>query len=196
MGWLVWFLFESVAALSAVLGVALFVLLVHWRRTGRGRSLLVGLGAAVVLLAVQALVVTQREHADHILRPIEKDLVASHTDALDAALAPDFESGNLDHDDFVTFVRRQFQRVKVRWLDRWALQVEEATADRFVVSASYTADVTGEGYVGTVQSTWSLTFVYTATGWKIGHIRPLHIAGLDNPAWENIDRHDGRHQRE
>ena len=192
MGWLTWFLFESVAALGAVLGVVLFVLLVYWRRTGQSRPLLVGLGVALTLLVIQALVVTQREHAEHILEPIEKELVASRTDALAAALAPDFDADGLDRDGFLAYVRRQLQSVKVRWLERWALQLAEADAERFVATATYTADVAGSSYVGSMESVWAFTFVRTDDGWKIATIRPLSIAGLENPTWGSIDRRSPR----
>jgi hypothetical protein len=188
MGWLTWFLFESVATLGAVLGVVLFVLLVHWRRTGQSRPLLVGLGVALTLLVIQTLVVTQREHAERILEPIEKELVASRADALAAALAPDFDADGLDRDGFLAYVRQQLQSVKVRWLERWALQLAEADAERFVATATYSADVAGYSYVGSMQSVWALTFVRTSDGWKIAAIRPLNIAGLENPTWGSIDR--------
>jgi hypothetical protein len=187
MNWVTWFLFESVAALGAVLGIVLFVLLVHWRRSGRPWPLLIGLGVAAVLLVVQALVVTQREWAARMLDPIEKDLVASRTAALAATLAPDFETGGLDGDRFVAFVRRELQSTKMRWLDRWGLQLQESAADRFVVTTNYSADVTTGGYSGSIPSTWSITFVRTAAGWKIACIRPLHIAGVDTPTWEDLD---------
>jgi hypothetical protein len=188
MNWLVWFLFESLGALGAVLGVALFVLLVHWRRTGRSRPLLIGLAIAAVLLVTQALVVTQRERAARILAPIERDVVASRTTALEAALAPDFTAGDLDREQFLAFARRQFQRLRVRWLDRWALQVDESQAARFVASATYVADIAGDAYAGSVQSRWAITFVRTPAGWRIANLRPLHVAGLDEPRWSDLDR--------
>ena len=86
MEWVTWLLFESVAALGSVLGLVLFALLVHWRRSGQVRPLLLGLGVAAALLLVQVLVVTRREHAGRILAAIERDIVAARTAALEAAL--------------------------------------------------------------------------------------------------------------
>jgi hypothetical protein len=192
MGWLTWFLFESVAALGAVLGVVLFVLLVYWRRTQRSRPLLVGLGVALALFVIQAVMMTQREHAVRILEPIEKELVASRVDALAAALAPEFDAEELDRDGFLAYVRRQLELVKVRWLDRWALKLTEADSDRFVATATYVADISGYSYVGGVESVWTLTFVRTPDGWKIAAIRPLNIGGLENPTWGSIDRRSTR----
>ncbi len=187
VNWLSWILFESLAALGAVLGVVLFALLVHWRRSGRPRALLIGLAVAVVLFIVQALVVTQREHAARILTAIENDLVASRSDALAAALSPDFA---WDHPrgDFISYVERQLTRVDIRWVERFRLRVSESQPDRFTVLASYRADIATPGYAGSLPSTWSLTFVRTPDGWKIIQIKPVRILGYDNPTWLGLER--------
>ena len=188
MSGLTWFFCESVPALGAVLGVALFVLLVYWRRSGRVRPLLAGVTVAAVLLLVQWLVVTQREHAGRILKSIETDIVASRTGALAAALAPNFETDGLDRDAFLAYVRRQLERIKVRWVDRWRLEVAESEADRFVATAVYTADVIAEVHAGTVSGTWSITFIRTPAGWKIARVQPVRIDGDARPTWHDLDR--------
>ena len=58
MSWFTWIFLESLPALGALLFTVNFFLLVYWRRSGRVRPLLIGLGAAIVLLIVQAAVVT------------------------------------------------------------------------------------------------------------------------------------------
>jgi hypothetical protein len=188
MSGLIWFFFESVPALAAVLGVALFVLLVYWRRGGRARPLLVGLAIAAALLLIQRLVVTQREQAGRILKSIESDIVASRTAALAAALAPDFDADGLDRDAFLAMVRRQLEHVKVRWVDRWRLEVHESAAERFVIEAVYTADVTAEVYSGTASGTWSITFVHSPAGWRIACVRPIRVGDLSDPTWHDLDR--------
>ena len=197
MNVLTWFLFESAPALAAVLGVALFVLLVYWRRSGQVRPLLVGLAVAAVLLLIQRLVVTQREQAGRILKSIETDIVASRTGALEAALAPDFEAGELDRDAFLAVVRRQLERAKVRWVDRWRLAVQESEAQRFVVEVFYTADIATEVYTGTTSASWSITFVRTPAGWKIASVQPVRVEGMSNPTWQDLDRQRAprRHRR-
>ena len=188
MSVLTWFFFESVPALAAVLGVALFVLLVYWRRSGRARPLLVGLAVAAALLLIQRLVVTQREQAGRILKAIETDIVASRTAAMAAALAPDFDADGLDRDAFLVLVRRQLEHVKVRWVDRWRLEVRESAAERFVVEAVYTADITAEVYSGTASGSWSITFIRSPAGWKIACVRPLRVEDMSNPTWQDVDR--------
>ncbi len=184
MAWVVWVLFESRAALAALLGVVLFVLLVHWRRSGRPRPLLLGLAAAVLLLVVQALVVTKREHARRILSAIEQDIVASRTTALAAALAPDFDFPE-GRAGFLELVDHELARIDVRYLERWWLRVERDEGERFTVVVEYSADIAGV-YAGTFQSGWELTFVNTADGWRVQQIRPRHLAGMGNVNWSSI----------
>jgi hypothetical protein len=188
MNWLTWVLFESLAALGAVLGVALFALLVLWRRSGNVRPLLIGLGIAVVLLGMQALVVTKREHAGRVLTAIEHDLRVSKTDALAAALAPEFESQGMGRDEFLAYVRRQLAKVRVHWLERWELSVSDATADRFGASVTYLAEISGEGLAGTPRSNWYFTFVRTPAGWKIAALECRQIDGHRDVSWRDLNR--------
>jgi len=53
-----WFFLESTIALGAASAVLLFILLVYWRNTLRGKPMLFGLILVAVLLIVQAAVVT------------------------------------------------------------------------------------------------------------------------------------------
>lgn len=189
MDWLPWLLFESLPVLAALLFTANFVLLVYWRRSGRARPLVVGLAAAVVLLAVQTLVVTRREHALRLMAGVEKDVVAARTDALAAALAPDFEAGDMGPRRFVEFVERQYEKVRVRAVSWSTFRVTDSRADRFVVAVAYQAEVTVRDYAGRVRTRWEITFVRTDVGWRIGGIQPTYIDGLPSPDWLAIDRH-------
>lgn len=188
MNWLTWVLFESLPVLGGILGVVLFVLLVYWRRSGKARPLLIGLGVAVVLLAVQALVVTNRERAARVLTAIEHDVRASRTDVLAAALAPEFESQGLGRDEFVTYVRRQLANVRIRWIERWELTISDAQADRFVASATYLADVAAEGMSGTPRSSWRFEFVRTPAGWRIAQLECRQIDGHHDLSWRDFER--------
>jgi hypothetical protein len=188
MTWLTWLFFESLPALAGVLGLVLFVLLVHWRRGGRWSPLAIGAAVAVLLLVVQALVVTPREQAARILGRIERDLLAGRATALKANLAPNFDWGR-PGDDFGAFVERQLQRVRIHWLQRWELRVRESEPDRFVVVASYLADITAESFATTMRSSWALTFVRVGGEWKIAKIEPLQLGDSTHPGWGDVDRH-------
>jgi hypothetical protein len=189
MTWLTWILFESLPALGAALGVALFVLLVLWRRGGSSRPLLIGLAVAAILLLVQTVVVTQREHAIRVLDVIERDVLEARTAGIVAQLAPSFEWQPLRPDEsFAAFAERQFDRVRIQWIDRWLVRVVASQADRFTARVSYTAGVATGGYSGPLQSAWDFTFVRTADGWKIQRIEPRELAGRANPEWSAIQR--------
>jgi hypothetical protein len=182
--WFAWLFLESLPALAVVLGTTLFVLLVYWRRTGRGRPLLVGLGVSVLLLVVQTLVVTPREHALRIMAGIERDLVAQRTDTLERTLAGDFEFAS-GRAGFLDLVRARMEQIQVRYLRHlWLTQVD-ADQREAVVKIAYQADVTGH-YSGSVFSTWQLRFVNTPEGWRIHAIKCVNIGDLDSPDWELI----------
>lgn len=182
-------MFESFAALAAVLFTVNFVLLVHWRRGGRVRPLLIGLVTALVFLALQAVVVTRREHAIRILTRIEDDVVGARTDALAASLSPAFDADGMGPEEFIAFVNRQYESVKVRGVRRARMIFQESQADLFTIEVSYQADISAEAYSGWFPTRWRITFERCSLGWLIRAIRPTYIAGLPNPSWNQIDHH-------
>jgi hypothetical protein len=186
MDWLIWLLFESLPALGVALGVALFILLVYWRRSGRGKPLLIGLGVALVLLITQKLVVTQREQARAILDAIERDLERGHSTVLVNALAPDFSTEGLDRESFTGLVQNRLGRVGIKYLSLTSLSTEESDSNQFTVVASYYADVVIDGFRTTLPSTWAITFERTPTGWQIRQIRCRALAGQANPKLSEI----------
>lgn len=187
MDWLSWVLFESLAALAAVLVTGLFVVLVYWRRSGNVRPLLVGLGLAVVLLALQWLVVTHREHAGRVLVTIEQDLRRGRATALGTALAPGFVAGERDREQFIGYVERRLRQIRIHWLERTRLQMVESNGGRFVILAGYVADVGGQ-YSGRIPSRWRIEFTRTPAGWQITAIEPEMLAFQENMTWPALDR--------
>jgi len=193
MDWLVWILFESTAALGIALVTVLFILLVLWRRGGQPKPLLVGLIASIVLLSVQALVTTKREHAGRALDAIEADLAESRADALAEALADTFNAGQLgarplDRDRFIRFVQKQLARIEIRWVDRRRLRIDSAGPDQFVVTAQYLAQITSADFAHALTSGWQITFGRTPDGWKITRIDCVHIGGAPDQSWGDINR--------
>lgn len=196
MPWLTWLLFESRPALATVLGVALFVLLVYWRRTGRGRPLWIGLALAGGLVVVQELVVTRREQAGRMLHAIEQDLLASRTTALESLLAEDFDAGeDLDRAAFLALVRAHLEIIRFRWLDRLRLRVVERAGGEFGVLVNYRADVVGFLSTGAMLSEWRLRFAWREQRWQITHIHPVSFAGETGLSWRSLDRSHPRQGR-
>ena len=190
MDTLVWLLFESPPALGAVLALALFVLLAYWRRTLRPRPFLIGLAAAALLLVVQALVVTRREHADRIMDAIERDVVGSRPDRLGAFLSGRFyiEETGWDKSRFLERVRDYMAHAAVRTLARRKLEVEQSGPDRFQIYISYLADISTREFDSPVLSRWRIGFVREAGGWRIATIIPISIDQRPTGGWKGVPR--------
>ena len=190
MDTLKWFFFESTPALGGCLAVVLFVLLVHWRQTLKPRAFLSGLAVAAVLLLVQALVVTYREHADRIMEAIERDVVASQPDDLGPFLSESFyiEETGWDKAQFLDRVREYMARVDVRTLTRRKLEVEESGAERFQIYISYLADVSMRDFDRPVLSRWRIVFVRERDEWRIRTIVPVSIDQTPTRGWKGIPR--------
>ena len=176
MGWMRWLLFESFAALAIGLFLVNFFLLVYWRRSGRPRPLLIGLGAAVVLLCVQNLVVTRQEHAGRILAGIEREIPTAAVAALAAALSDDFECDGMDAAEFVAFAEAGLQRVDVDILRRMRLEIGESGASRFVARVVYLSDVrVVDLFDRLIKTVWEVTFVQERGRWRIAAVRAVQV---------------------
>ncbi len=193
MASLTWIVFESVLALGAVLGLALFVLLVRWRRGGSVRPLLIGLGVSTVLLVMQAVVVTHRERASAALTAIADDFEKGRTTALETQLGSEFAAGTLYGEAltrarFLELIRDLLAEIRVVRTQRVDLDVETAASDGFVVEVGYLAEISKGENRGVFRSRWALTFARTAEGWRIVSIEPLSIEGMPTPSWDRIAR--------
>lgn len=184
MSLLTWVFLESQIALGIVLGLALFGLLVHWRRSLNPRPLLVGLAVAVVLLFAQKSVVTQGEHAGLILDEIQRDLLKSRPDAIEQSLADPFQAGEMDRTEFLNVVRTQLRKVRIHQLSRGSLRLTQSEAGAFQVQASFSARVDSADYgANVVPSSWQLDFVKTSEGWRIRRIEPISL-GFSDVKWD------------
>jgi len=185
--WLVWLFGESALSLWIVAALANFWVLVYWRRSGRVRPLLIGLATAAVLLVVEQLVVTQREHADRILTKIATGLENGSAAAFGDALSVDFRAGSRDADEMTEWVQAQLGRIDVVKAHRTALSVRRISADRCEASASYFADVAARGgFSGYTQSRWTFTLVRTPEGWKVRSIAPPWVDGVQFTDWHDL----------
>jgi hypothetical protein len=186
MGWVSWVLFESLPVLGAVLFTINFVLLVLWRRGGRPHPLLVGLVLSLVLLLVQAVVVTHRERADRVLSAIETDIERARSGALANVLVEDFRAGDLERAAFLESVDELLRRVQIRSVRRLMLEVTARADDRFTAEATYHADIMADVYAGAFLSSWAITFERREDQWRIAAIRPLRVGRLEEPSWQRL----------
>jgi hypothetical protein len=171
-----WLLFESPTALAVALGLLLFGLLVHWRKTLNPRPLLVGLALAAILAVLQTVIVTPREHALQILDRVERDLLAGRSAALENALAADFQAGSMDRPAFLEVVRRKLRDVQIQKLER-TTDARLAGDDRtYDAEFGYSGAVNSQDFAGNVPSRWRIVFSRGADGWQIQRIEPLNLA--------------------
>jgi len=175
--WLTWLLFESPLALGILLFVVVFALLVHWRRTGRPRAFLVGLVLAAALMGVQAAVVTQREHADRVMRVVELAVRSGRVEPLARSLSAGFYAADMDRDAFVELTRAFMNEVRVRTLTRSPRTIEltDSRSDRFTVRIGYFAIVESRDFDRPLPSSWSITFSRESNAWTISEIEPITV---------------------
>lgn len=174
---LTWLLFESRIALGSLLGFVLFWLLVYWRRSLNPRPLLIGLVAALLMMIVQAAVVTQRETAAAVMDRVEAAIVRSRVDELEPLLAADFRYDQLTRSEFVEFVRTHLERVNVHTTGRGTIQPPTGGGDgRFSVEIPYLSRISTREFSGQVLPTrWRIEFVREGGEWRISEITPLEI---------------------
>lgn len=177
-----WVFLESTWALAGVLGIALFFLVVHWRRSGSVRPLLVGLGVAAALLIVQMVVVTPRERVAAVLHDVELDVLEGRTGRLARLLAPDFHALDMGPTEFVQFVRGRMEVIKVRALRQTDLKLVTATPSRIVADADYSASVVTSDFTGEFPSHWRVTFERAPDGWRIADVVAL------SPDWSVVQQ--------
>ncbi|MBL8877557.1 MAG: hypothetical protein JNG88_00430 [Phycisphaerales bacterium] len=179
-----WVFLESLPALGVVLFVSNFWLLVWWRRGGSARPLLASLGISGVLLIVQVVVTTQREHAARVLGAIEQGVPRADVSGLDAALASSFAAGPMSRAEFVNLARSRLQDIKVNTVRRLSLEIAESGVSRFVALAAYQCDIVhpdfGSGWVATG---WRFTFVREGEAWRIAEIDLPTVNGVKLGSW-------------
>jgi hypothetical protein len=187
---LVRLLFESTLLLGGCLAVILFVLLVHWRRTLKPRPLLIGLVIAVVLLIVQAVVVTRWERADRIMQRIEAAVLASQPEPIEATLSGRFHIAETgwNRADFIRIVRSYMSRVDVHSLSRRTLEVTAEQPDSFQIYVSYLADASTQDYRHMGLSRWLIQFIHEEDGWRIISIEPTELDRTTVRGWRGLPK--------
>jgi len=186
MDWIVWLLFESPAALGAVLFLVSFALLVRWRRGGSPRPLGAALLVSTALMTVQALVTTRDEAVRRAFATVEAAVKHGEPDALYSVLADDFRLDELGRDAFVAQVRQRLGSLKVHWLKRGDLVFVEEAPARCVVQVNYLADISAASFSGAFRSRWPTTFTRGPGGWKISEIGLPLVEGRQLRNWSRI----------
>ncbi len=178
-----WVLVESLPVLGLLLFLVNFVLLVHWRRSGRAQPLLITLLVSVVLLSVSFAVETRRETAKRILDAIATDVRFGRVAALDGTLSPDFEAPPMDRATFLDAVRNELRRTKVLWNRRTRFVYEPGDDERFRVKVTYLSQLLTDEFGGPLKTRWEIVFRRIAGDWRIETIEPPTIDGITFRGW-------------
>lgn len=186
MRFLEWLFLESTPALAIPLALTVFWLLVHWRRGGSARPFQISAAAMVILLSIQAWVVTPLERAQIVMSAVERDIEASRTTALRNALSANFRADEWDREQFIEFVRQMLAEAHVRSVGRNGFEIRERGAGRFVLYASYLSQMALDGNVGVLDSAWLIRFERIDGEWWIASIDPVRLNRTNIADWEQI----------
>lgn len=173
------FLFERPLYLVPVLVVAQFILIRVWaqRRTaGSRRAAWIGLVVAVLLLAAQRLVVTDRERIIALCRMMALAVEDGDVPAVAAHVADHFDAKGMNKADFVARLTRGLTTVHV---ERSRLSDFQCTFDnsrhahvRFLANARV---VYGREVALRQPSAWELLFERVGESWQMTSLKPVRI---------------------
>lgn len=186
MDTLTWLFLESSTALLALLGLVIFGLVAYWRRGGSVKAPLAGLLVGLLLLLVQEWIVTPREVVDKLMREIERDVVASRTERIAAALAPQFRADDMDGERFLALVKRRFEQFDVHGVNRESFVVTPAGPDELKLEAEYGATVSSNAYNGPFPTGWVIRFRHGEAGWRISSIEPTSLVHRPIGGWSAL----------
>ncbi len=185
-----WIFFESPLALALLAGFVNFWLLVHWRRSGKPRPLLVGLGVTVVLFIVQAWVETPREAVRRIVGELERAVEHRQIEPFERYLAGSFVAGSLGRETFIETVRAVLPELDVFVLLRQKLDVVAVDRGQVVATVYYVGNARYGDQGGAFKAWFDFRFGQIDGRWRIVAID--RFAVNDQPGrWERLSRRAG-----
>lgn len=185
-----WIFLESPLALALLAGFVNFWLLVHWRRSGRPRPLLVGLAATVALFVVQAWVEMPREAVRRIVGELERAVEHRQIEPFERELAASFVAGSLDRRTFLEMVRGVLPELDVFMLLRQKLDVVPVDDGEVVATVHYVGNARYREEGGAFRAWFDFRFAWIDGRWQIVAID--RFAVNDEPGrWERLTRRVG-----
>ncbi|MFH0980090.1 MAG: hypothetical protein V2A79_00940 [Planctomycetota bacterium] len=171
-----WLLFESRLALLALLFLVEFVLLWIWARwrTRRSRRLaLGGLVAGGLLLALQPLVVTDRERIIAVCKEMAYAIEDRQIDRVGRHIASEFEVGSIDREALLGSLTRVLARVHVEKPRLSGFRVSVAGLEARATFQARCRVANSEFVQEGMLSGWELTFRKVDNRWQVIAIKPL-----------------------
>jgi hypothetical protein len=187
---LTWIFLESTVALGVLSALAMFVLLVMWRRSLNPRPLLIGLLLTAMLFAIQGLVTTPREHFNAMMGPVERGVEDSDAAAVSRPFFADFSAGDMNRESFTGWVAAQLARIDVAAVRRLRSQVEPDGDSAWVAEAAYSGMITTPEIRGQlITCSWRIWFRREPDGkYVITRIEPIKVNGQSIRDWQTLER--------
>ena len=179
-------LFESPYSLIPIL-VGLEIVLLHFwsrRRTPlTGWTAVGGLIAIPLLVAVQILVVTDRERIIRICRELAKATAQADTTALGRHIAANFAINSPGRVSNKAGLLDEFERILSKWdVEEERLSAFDVAVDGHTARATFHATcrlISNDLMIPRHVSKWKLEFAKLDTVWLVTHIRPS-----STPPWK------------
>lgn len=175
-------LFESPARLASLCAFVCLVLLVLWRRTGtagRRKAFLGALAASLVLLALQAVVVTDHERIVQLLNALADAAERADLDTIEPSIDESYHDSHGDRATLLVRIRDRLTRYTIRNASLSAFEItvdgDEATAAFRVI-----ADVNDrDSSFPATPSRWEVSLIRRGGVWRVRSIRLLRLGPLE-----------------
>jgi len=175
-------LFESPTKLASLCAFVCLVLLVLWRRTGtagRRRAFLGALAASLVLLALQAVVVTDHERIVQLLSALADAAERADLGAIEPSIDDSYRDNYGDRAALLARIRDRLTRYTIRNVSLSAFEVtvdgDEATAGFRVVADMNDRD---SAFPAT-PSRWEVGLIRRGGVWRVRSVRLLRLGPLE-----------------
>ena len=173
------FFLDDTYALPLTAGLVVFVLAMAWhlRRTPRSAAALgVGIAVAVLLLAVQKIVVTDREAIDRTVRRLAVAVETKDFEAVAQLIDDDFGTGDRQKADLIPAIKATLTLFEIEGARLHAMEID-ISADNATVGFGVLCRLRFNGSGQPSTSRWSLVLVRRDEGWRVQEIHPLDIDG-------------------
>ncbi len=171
------FFLDDTYALPLTAGLVVFALTIAWhlQRTRRSATALgVGIAISVLLLAVQKMVVTDREAIDRTVRRLAVAVETKDFEIVAQLIDDDFGTGDRKKADLIPAIKATLTRLEIEGARLHAMEID-ISEDYATVEFGVLCRLRFNGFDRPSTSRWSLVLVRRDAGWRVREIHPLEI---------------------
>jgi hypothetical protein len=175
-------LFENFWLSLGVLIVAQFGLVAWWswsRTPAARRGVWLGFAAMPVLLAVSVLVVTPRESIQQFCRELARAVESQDLESVRRFLADDFETGDLNAEEFVQVLAQMLKRYRIDRTDVAVVELERVSSNDWQAEVRAATDVySADGFLSRVPTRWRIVLRSGPDQWTLAALTPVPVPPL------------------